>query len=376
MKAEAGDVVQSAAVWAPAHLHDEPLRAVHHAAVGGDRLTERARQPARLRHRQLARLRARAARHVGKRVRIGIRKTEAPERVVHAVDIVRANPAQDEVLPRGGSHRRVGEGARNPGEPAQPATREIAERHGHRDGDEVRLSLSADVGSTEPLAARIAECREEGRREPRTAWAVGGHERIELAERTSRIPRGRGRFTFVGFVRIEGEGRHESPARICASSWSTASRHTSQPSCLMRNFIRFFLRCSRSPLAWKTRRMASATAKISPAGRNAKSASAALTPQRRPATDRHAKAALRLAVSVARARVPTDVVDRREGVVHASAGEGDLELPWKRGAERVPQQEPGERLRVRRRIEQLVLRDAGSRARSDVPLGIDARLAS
>ena len=74
-------------------------------------------------------------------------------------------------------------------------------------------------------------------------------------------------------------------------------------------------------------------------------------------------------------RAPADVVDGQLDVIVRAAFERDLELARQRRAERMPQQEPRQRLGVRRDVERLVGGDAGELAGGDVADRIAARFA-
>ena len=104
-------------------------------------LLDRLAEAARLRHRELARLGAGAAGHVGDR--IGVRQAEAGglQRSKERGHVVAAHPPEHQVLNGGDAHGAVAVGARQIGEHAKLRAAEVAERHGDGRGDELLLLL-------------------------------------------------------------------------------------------------------------------------------------------------------------------------------------------------------------------------------------------
>ena len=73
-------------------------------------------------------------------------------------------------------------------------------------------------------------------------------------------------------------------------------------------------------------------------------------------------------------RAEPEIVDAGGDVIGCASLERDLELARQRRAERMAEQKPGQRLRVRRDVEPLVGGDAGVRARGDVAHRVAAGL--
>ena len=93
------------------------------------------------------------------------------------------------------------------------------------------------------------------------------------------------------------------------------------------------------------------------------------------AGDGDSEAANRTTVHVLDTRVPANIVDRRSDVILGAAFKGNLELAWKHRAQRMPEQITRQCLGVGRDVEGFVARDAGIRARGDIPHRIAARFA-
>ena len=85
--------------------------------------------------------------------------------------------------------------------------------------------------------------------------------------------------------------------------------------------------CLKSPRRWNTRTTASATSKISPAGRNSNSSLAEVAEDGGAPARGHAEARCRPPLSPRTRALEAEVVDGGEGVVLGGAAlEGDLEL--------------------------------------------------
>ena len=129
LKSEAGDVMAAAAVRAAADLDLQIGRRRDELRMLAQMIAEKLAEPARLRHGELARLGARAARHVGDRPGIGqphARRRELPIQLGHGVG---RHPAEHEVLLGRHANRAIGERRREIAEDAHLLAREIAERN-------------------------------------------------------------------------------------------------------------------------------------------------------------------------------------------------------------------------------------------------------
>ena len=105
MEADAGDVVESAAVGAPTHLDVQLVdQGVVQCAVPGGQLLHYGGSQAHGRgNAQLAAIRTRARDHVGDRVGPGVHQAYTPEGLPHVIQIAFRYPAQRQVLLLGGT---------------------------------------------------------------------------------------------------------------------------------------------------------------------------------------------------------------------------------------------------------------------------------
>src|SRR5204863_6350047 len=118
-----------AAVRAAAELDARAVSRGNQIRPSAKVLFEQPAQTARLRHRETARLRARAARHIGDRARLRQAEARCGEPAIQLTHIAGIDPPDHEILIRRDAHGAVAVRARQIAEYSHLGARQIAERN-------------------------------------------------------------------------------------------------------------------------------------------------------------------------------------------------------------------------------------------------------